>query len=193
MASMYLAGYVRAKGYTPRILDLDMENMTREQVVSYVSSVSPKIIGMTAFTSTVKVAYRLLAAIKKAVPNALTVIGGPHVTFLPDEAVSQEGVDVAALGEGEETLNDLIGAYESGKPLDDVRGIAFKKGDQMKLTQPRPMIENLDEVPFPARDLVSYERYRFNGVLEAPIMTTRGCTFRCQYCSSSEMMGGTHE
>jgi len=189
MASMYLAGYVRGKGYTPRILDLDMENMTREQVVSYVSSMSPKVIGMTAFTSTVKVAYRLLAAIKKAVPNALTVIGGPHVTFLPDEAVSQEGVDVAALGEGEETLNDLIGAYESGKPLEDVRGIAFKKGDQMKLTQPRPMIENLDEVPFPARDLVSYERYRFNGVLEAPIMTTRGCTFRCQYCSSSEMMG----
>ncbi|MGC8661017.1 MAG: B12-binding domain-containing radical SAM protein [Nitrososphaeria archaeon] len=189
MASMYLAGYVRAKGYTPRILDLDMENMTKEQVTSYVSSLSPKVVGMTAFTSTVKVAYRLLSAIKKAVPNALTVIGGPHVTFMPDEALSQEGIDVAAMGEGEATLDDLIGTYESGKSLDSVRGIAYNKGGGIKLNQPRPMIENLDEVPFPARDLVSYERYRWNGVLEAPIMTTRGCTFRCQYCSSSEMMG----
>ncbi len=189
MASMYLAGYARVKGYTPKILDLDMENMAKEQVISYVSSLSPKVIGMTAFTSTVKVAYRLLAAIKRAVPNALTVIGGPHVTFLPQEALSQEGVDVAAMGEGEETLSDIIGTYESGKGLDEVRGIAYKREGSMKLNPPRPMIENLDEVPFPARDLVSYERYRWQGVLEAPIMTTRGCTFRCQYCSSSEMMG----
>ncbi|MDG6927379.1 MAG: B12-binding domain-containing radical SAM protein [Nitrososphaerota archaeon] len=189
MASMYLAGYARAKGYTPRILDLDMENMTKEQVTSYVSSLSPRVVGMTAFTSTVKVAYSLLAEIKRALPNALTVIGGPHVTFMPDEALSQEGIDVAAMGEGEATLDDLIGTYESGKPLEGVRGIAYKKDGSMKLNQPRPMIENLDEVPFPARDLVSYERYRWNGVLEAPIMTTRGCTFRCQYCSSSEMMG----
>ncbi len=189
MASMYLAGYARAKGYTPKILDLDMENMTKDQVVSYVSSISPRVIGMTAFTSTVNVAYRLLDAIKRAVPNALTIIGGPHVTFLPDEALSQEGVDAAALGEGEETLADVIGAYESGKGLDEVRGIAYKREGKMKLNPPRPMIENLDQVPFPARDLVSYERYRWQGVLEAPIMTTRGCTFRCQYCSSSEMMG----
>ncbi|MEM3498882.1 MAG: radical SAM protein, partial [Conexivisphaerales archaeon] len=70
-----------------------------------------------------------------------------------------------------------------------VKGIAYKRYGSMKLNQPRPMIENLDDVPFPARDLVSYERYRWNGTLEAPIMTTRGCTFHCQYCSSSEMMG----
>ncbi|MEM3249278.1 MAG: radical SAM protein, partial [Conexivisphaerales archaeon] len=189
MASMYLAGYVRAKGYTPKILDLDMENMAEEQVTSYVSSLSPKVVGMTAFTSTVKAAYRLLSAIKKAVPDALTVIGGPHVTFMPDEALSQEGIDVAAMGEGEATLDDLISTYESGKPLDGVKGIAYKRYGSMKLNQPRPMIENLDDVPFPARDLVSYERYRWNGTLEAPIMTTRGCTFHCQYCSSSEMMG----
>jgi len=57
------------------------------------------------------------------------------------------------------------------------------------MTAPRPFIQNLDEIPFPARDLVDYESYRWNGVLEAPMLTTRGCTFQCQYCSSSEMMG----
>jgi len=189
MASMYLAGYVRSKGYTPRILDLDIENMTVDQVVSTVSSISPRIIGMTAFTSTVNVAYKLLAAIKKAVPNALTVIGGPHVTFLPDEALSQEGIDVVAIGEGEETLAEVIGAYESGKGLDEVRGIAYIKDGKMKINPPRPLIQNLDQIPFPARDLVSYERYRWQGVLEAPMLTSRGCTFHCQYCSSSEIMG----
>ena len=189
MASMYLAGYVRSKGYTPKILDLDIENMTLDQVVSYVSSISPRIIGMTAFTSTVNVAYGILAAIKKAVPNALTVIGGPHVTFLPDEALSQEGIDVVAMGEGEETLAEVIGTYESNKGLDEVRGIAYKKDGKMKVNPPRPLIQNLDQIPFPARDLVSYERYRWQGVLEAPMLTSRGCTFHCQYCSSSEIMG----
>ncbi|MGC9209351.1 MAG: B12-binding domain-containing radical SAM protein [Nitrososphaeria archaeon] len=190
MASMYLAAYVRKFGFRPRILDLDVESMSDEEVVRQVESASPRVVGMTAFTSTVKTAYRLLNRIKERVSNALTVIGGPHVTFMPEEALSNPGVDVVAIGEGEETLKEILEAQESGKDLSEVRGIAYRKDNgEIKMTPPRPYIANLDDIPFPARDLVDYERYRFNGVLEAPILTTRGCTFQCTYCSSSEMMG----
>ncbi len=190
MASMYLAAYVRKKGFNPKILDLDLENLPVEEVMKTIESSSPKVIGMTAFTSTVKTAYKLLDAIKERFKNILTVIGGPHVTFMPDEALSHPGVDVVAIGEGEETLSELIDAYEKNKDFSEVKGIVYKKNDgEIKMTPPRPFIQNLDEIPFPARDLVDYERYRWNGVLEAPMLTTRGCTFQCQYCSSSEMMG----
>ena len=190
MASMYLAAYVRKMGFNPRILDLDLDYMPPEEVVKYVDSMSPKVVGMTAFTSTVKTAYKLLDMIKEKVKNVLTVIGGPHVTFLPEEALAHSGVDVVAIGEGEQTLYELLDAYEKGKDLSEVKGLAYKKENgQIEYTPPRPFIQNLDEIPFPARDLVNYERYRWNGVLEAPMLTTRGCTFQCQYCSSSEMMG----
>ncbi len=189
MASMYLAAYVRKKGFNPKILDLDLENLSLDDVLKVIESSSPKVIGMTAFTSTVKTAYKLLDAIKARFNDVLTVIGGPHVTFMPDEALSHPGIDVVAVGEGEETLYELIDAYEKGKDFSEVKGVVYKKDGQIKMTPPRPFIQNLDEIPFPARDLVDYERYRWNGVLEAPMLTTRGCTFQCQYCSSSEMMG----
>lgn len=190
MASMYLAAYVRKMGYNPKILDMDLDNLSFEDALKYVESTSPKILGITAFTSTVKTAYKLLDAIKERIKDIVTVIGGPHVTFMPDEALSHQGVDIVAIGEGEETLYELIEAYEKNKDLSEVKGIVYKnKNGEIKMTKPRPFIQNLDEIPFPARDLVDYERYRWNGVLEAPMLTTRGCTFQCQYCSSSEMMG----
>lgn len=190
MASMYLAAYVRKMGYNPKILDMDLKNFSFEDALKYVESTSPKILGITAFTSTVKTAYKLLDAIKERFKDILTVIGGPHVTFMPDEALSHQGVDVVAIGEGEETLYELIEAFDKNKDFSEVKGIFYRnKNGEIKMTAPRPFIQNLDEIPFPARDLVDYESYRWNGVLEAPMLTTRGCTFQCQYCSSSEMMG----
>ncbi len=189
MASLYLAGYLLKNGFSVKVLDLDVNEMTEDELRSYLSSASPAVVGITGFTSTINRSYQLAKLIKEVLPSSLVVIGGPHVTFMPDEALSVQGIDVVAIGEGEETLKELAEAYIKGRQIDGVRGIAYRADGSIRMTPPRPYIQNLDEIPFPARQIVDYEKYRWNGVLEAPILTSRGCTFQCSYCSSSQIMG----
>ena len=123
----------------------------------------------------------------------MLVAGGPLPTLYPDEYL--EAFDVVCVGEGEETMLELVQASEKGVDLSEVRGICFRAKNgtstpsrSVVKTPPRPPIENLDSIPFPARDLydnVAYQDYflkRF-GRKETSIITTRGCPFDCDFCS----------
>jgi anaerobic magnesium-protoporphyrin IX monomethyl ester cyclase len=96
------------------------------------------------------------------------------------------------MGEGEETMVDLINhSSESIQDLDDVRGIVFKDSNtgNLKSTPPRPLINDLDSLPFPARHLVPFESYSASKEQSGGIITSRGCVYSCNYCSSSLIMG----
>jgi radical SAM superfamily enzyme YgiQ (UPF0313 family) len=192
---MYLAAVLEKAGFYVKIIDANLYNILPREIVNIVKRLKPDIIGLTAATATIKTALRYVSEIKKNLSHVFTIIGGPHTTFLPIETLSMsKDLDAVAIGEGEETLLELAESYEKNEPnwLANVKGIAYRtKNDEIKITPMRPFIKDLDSIPFPARHLVPFNEYKlFNK--DSPIgsmITSRGCVFACNYCSSSHLMG----
>lgn len=192
---MYLAAVLEKAGFYVKIIDANLYNILPREIVNIVKRLKPDIIGLTAATATIKTALRYVSEIKKNLSHVFTIIGGPHTTFLPIETLSMsKDLDAVAIGEGEETLLELAESYEKNEPNwpANVKGIAYRtKNDEIKITPMRPFIKDLDSIPFPARHLVPFNEYKlFNK--DSPIgsmITSRGCVFACNYCSSSHLMG----
>ena len=167
--------------------------MGYEKVSEMAEKLNPQVVGVTATTSTIKSALKYVEMIKKILPESLTVIGGPHATFMPFETLnSSEHLDVVVRGEGEETMVDILDqSFQEVPHLDNVSGIVFRdqKTGNLKSTPERPLIKDLDSLPFPARHLVPFESYAASKEQTAGIITSRGCVYSCNYCSSSLIMG----
>jgi len=196
---MYLAASVEQAGFSPHILDANLLNAPPDKVAGILAQVRPDLVGLTATTATISKAFRYIRKIRDVLPECFIFIGGPHVTFLPAETLAGCcELDAVVIGEGEETVVDLVKSFSMTDPHwpDTVRGIAYrhKDGDAKRIivTPARPLIRDLDALPFPARHLVPYNEYKlFNDDAGAGFMiTSRGCTFACNYCSSSHLMGG---
>ncbi|MDD3454600.1 MAG: cobalamin-dependent protein, partial [Methanobacteriales archaeon] len=156
---MYLAASLEKASFSVKIIDDDLKRWGSERIASIIEKLNPLMVGVTATTATIKNSLKYIKTIKNLLPDVLTVIGGPHPTFLPlDTLKSLKELDVVVIGEGEETIVDLAEKYEKKdkKVLEDVRGIAYRKGFKLKVNEPRPLIKDLDKLPFPARHLVAF-------------------------------------
>jgi radical SAM superfamily enzyme YgiQ (UPF0313 family) len=130
-----------------------------------------------------------VADIKAIDPDALTVAGGPHVTFRPEQTLkANPALDIVVLGEGEATIVALTEAVASGRSPDTVPGLVTRQGSQFTRTGSRPPINDLDALGQPARHLLPLGRYR---TLNLPVsmITSRGCPYRCIFCVGRKMVG----
>jgi len=189
---MYLGASLEKASFSVNILDDSLKEWGYNQVNKLVEKLNPLIVGVTATTATIKSSLEYIKSIKRLLPDVLTVIGGPHTTFLPiDTLKSLKELDVVVIGEGEETFTELAEKYEKrGKEgLEEVKGIAYRNQSRIKVNEPRALIQDLDRLPFPARHLVSFKEYETSKNGQAHIITSRGCTYSCRYCSSSLIMG----
>ena len=191
---MYLGGALENASFSVKIIDDDLEKLGHEKISKITSKLNPKIVGITATTSTIKNALEYSNLIKKALPDSLIVLGGPHPTFMPIETLkNSESLDAIVIGEGERTMEELAENYcdaDKGK-LEDIKGIAYYdlKNGNINLNQTRPLIKDLDSIPFPARHLVPFESYSTTKNQSCDMITSRGCVYSCGYCSSSLIMG----
>lgn len=135
---------------------------------------------------------------KNTKPDCITVFGGIHPTIFPEEVLNNKYIDVVCVGEGETTMLELIQTMSKGEGLNKVAGILYKENGKIIKNQARPLIQNLDDVPFPARDLLPMHDYLFTQVgrvgweLPSPstsMITSRGCPFQCTFCSSHLTFG----
>lgn len=183
----YVASNLRNSGYSVQIIDCTF--ITDNQVLHTVRDLSPRVIGIYSMFSMKNSAISLAKLLRAEC--GMLVAGGPFPTLYPEEYL--EAFDVVCVGEGEETMLELVQASEKGLDLSRVRGICYiaKNRTSSKLvvrTPARAPVENLDSIPFPARDLYDNEVYqdyfmkRF-GKKETSIITTRGCPFDCDFCS----------
>lgn len=189
---MYLGASLEKESFSVKIIDDDLKRWGFEKVANIIEKLNPFIVGITATTATIKNSLEYIKSIKRIVPDVLTVIGGPHPTFLPVETLkSLKELDVVVMGEGEETIKKLAEKYEKKdkKGLEDVRGIAYQDQSKIIVNKPRPLIEDLDSLPFPARHLIPFKEYETSKNRQAHIITSRGCVYSCEYCSSSLIMG----
>ena len=174
--------------------------LSYQEIKNRISDYSPDLVGITCLYSTqYPFVRRICQLIKEANSKIITVIGGYHPTFLAKECLEKEGsIDFIVLGEGEHTLLDLLGQIEMGEDLTQVKGIAFRQGNKLQINPKTNYIENLDELPFPARDVLPMEKYFSINIPMSitskhrrctSIMTSRGCTARCIFCPSPNFWG----
>jgi len=172
--------------YNVKILDMRVEEeewsiLLRKNLESF----QPDIVGITCLTPDVFNVYKILQEVKRYDKNILTVVGGHHVTMMPMD-FDKDFVDVIVLGEGQFTFRELVETYRNGKDFSEIKGIAFRKNGIINFTPERELINNLDDYPFPARELTAKYRnkyYRTTWRPVASLMTSRGCPFRCNFCS----------
>jgi radical SAM superfamily enzyme YgiQ (UPF0313 family) len=185
----YLAAALSAAGVEVKVLDLVVFPYSRARLKNLIAAFKPQMAGLTAVTMTFDNAMDVVKDIKGINPEILTVMGGPHISFCAPETLGDyPELDVAVIGEGERTLVELCRAVDNGGALENVKGIAFRRGIDIQFTARREPIENLDELPMPDRRLLPLGRYR---ALNMPISitTSRGCPFKCIFCVGRKMVG----
>lgn len=187
----YLVAAVKEHGYGALAVDLSLRSGRRlqEKVSEIVQKEKPKVIGVSATTETFSNAIRIIRACKKVDPHIKTILGGVHPTFATEECLSFTEVDVVVLGEGEKTIVELADHFlnQRGK-LEAIRGIAFLCEEKVMKTEVRPLIANLDEIPFPMREDFSLGEYR----VPFSVVSSRGCPGRCIFCVSRVLNKGKY-
>jgi anaerobic magnesium-protoporphyrin IX monomethyl ester cyclase len=185
----YIASYLEKYSFKVGVIDANVLQLEAEGVASTIQE-EPALVGISAMTGSIYSAWDIAKSIKKRFPKAIIVLGGHHPSVLPEESLKKEFVDVVVIGEGEETMKELATAIINKiLDLDKIKGIAYKTGpNEIKCTQPRSLIENLDELPFPAWHLFpSLSKYISEAYKKLPvayIFTSRGCPYRCTFCYS---------
>jgi len=187
VAFVYLAGSLRAAGYDPVIYDAMSAWHTYDDIGQRIRDEKPDVVGTTAFTAGIVDALKVLKLAKEVDPRITTIIGNSHPTYCYDEILNapDNPVDYIVMGEGEETVVELMNCLASGGDPVKVRSIAFKQDGNVTVTPPRPFIKDLDSLPM-AWDLVDWKLYTYKPMKDsilAIVSTSRGCSQKCSFCS----------
>jgi anaerobic magnesium-protoporphyrin IX monomethyl ester cyclase len=214
MGILYLAAVVRKAGYEVSCLDAVVEapyqmdkisdticriGLSIDEIMENVVAAKPDLVGISCLFSnqwtTVKILSERIKALDPSIP---VVTGGTHPSFLAERCMKEAPVDFIVMGEGEETFLYLIEHLNKRQGLDELDGLAYRENGEIRINPKRKFIENLDELPFPAHDLVPIEKY-FKTALpmgidmfskrNLPIVTSRGCPCKCTFCSSTHHWG----
>ncbi len=186
LGPLYLASCLREAGLTPGFFDGTHASSVRD-FAEALDAQRPRAVGIYATVISRHVALKMARlAHSRGIP---VVAGGPDPSSAPHVYLQDGSVDAVARGEGEMTVVDLARFFGGQGPgdLQSILGLSIKEGDSVVATPNRPYIENLDQVPYPARDLVDWPSYeattrRFHGVSQTTVMTARGCPFQCTWC-----------
>ncbi len=175
LGSVLLGTIMRNKGYDVRVYIEDIHPIDMAEVMS------ADLVAISAITSTAPQSYRLADKVREA--GIVAVMGGTHVTFLPDEALGH--ADYVVKGEGEFAFQELVDAIQSGEGFEKIQNLSFLKDGKTIHNTERPKIPNLDVNPIPDYGLIT--GWKPGGVVS--IATSRGCPFSCTFCSVPGMYG----
>jgi len=182
-----LASRLREKGYGVQLLDAAEKGLNVASTVEDLASAKPSALVIPCTTPTLEDDLALCRNVKARLPDTATVVFGVHCTESPEEVV-RGGADFAIVGEPEETLSDLADYLRAGegKPPSAIPGLCFLSNGTIQRTEPRPFLPRLDDLPFPAWDLVNLDAYRMP-IRETPfgvVEVARGCPYPCIFCTA---------
>jgi radical SAM superfamily enzyme YgiQ (UPF0313 family) len=186
----YLGAVAEQAGHQVTVIDCQAEKLTYESFRDRLAQTPSDVVGVTATTLLYKSAMQLVTIAKQVQPQAVTVLGGSHGTLWDENALREyPSLDIVVRREGEQTFIELLEKLETKSSLDNVLGITFRKEDKTIRTPDRPFIEDLDSLPFPAHDLLPLEKLKHMGKLLVPLVSSRGCVYWCDFCSTVRMFG----
>jgi len=185
---LYLAARLRQRtGIAPRILDTTFARDADAFLEKELAAEKYDLVGISAMVTMARDAAAAAALVKRIRPETKVILGGPHPTIMAERVLEHPAVDAVCLGEGEETLVEVV---ERGGFL-GVSGVWYKEGAEVKRNPSRPLLKDLDQLPFPAFDLLDFEPYLRGwfqldtvrpGLRGTSVLATRGCPFQCTYC-----------
>lgn len=209
----YIAGALKAAGHTVTVIDglgeqpeathpfnkdIVLNGMTYDEIIARIPA-DVEVIGLSLMFSTNWLSDRkFIDILGERFPAATIIAGGEHITAVPDFCIAQtKHLKVCVLGEGEETVVELLDVIEKGGDLNTVSGITFRSAGNIVTTQRRKRVLEIENIPWPAWELFPLNSYIENnisygvsrGVLQIPLMATRGCPYSCTFCSSPLMWG----
>ncbi len=193
----YLAASLRLHGHEPVILDLARERLDDERGAEAVLARRPDLIGVSILSTAYLPARALIEAVRSRQPGVPLVVGGPHVTALPEDALKSMGVELGVVGEGEKVFPELVDRLAAGQPLDNgLPSVCRQTRGEVTCSRRSDFVQDLDSLPFPAWDLIDPRTYPDlpHQLLHmkfpvAPVMTSRGCPFDCSFCASTTLWG----
>jgi anaerobic magnesium-protoporphyrin IX monomethyl ester cyclase len=173
----YVASSLRAAGHTIELLDGKLDGLTVDDIVTRVRAHPPDLVGITCMTVEYPRAVEIARRIKDERAGVPVMVGGAHVNAVGPGALEEgEGFDYACVGEGEHLVCELADALERDRDPSPIPGLVSRRGDGLVVGPPRPPPDDYDALPFPAWDL-------FRPVRTLPLITHRGCPFKCVFCS----------
>jgi len=190
---MSLAAYVRTKFPVDiRILNQRLDNCGADEIAKRAKDFGADLVGLSALTTTACLLPDITAKVRAALPDAFVVLGGPHVSSVGALSLESVKADAAVSGEGERAFELLIGArFFGGDDLGAIPGLIWRASDGTVISNSGDplIVENLDELPMPAYDLIDLPAYWYRRTIApmlyrryAPLITTRGCPFQCIWC-----------
>ncbi len=187
----YIAAVLLRQGYEVEIYNQDLHHYPESHLLQYLNAEKFDVVGLSFIAGyyQYKKALKISEAINKSQNKPFYIIGGHGPSPEPEYFLRKTKADAIVVGEGEATIVELIEALKNKKLLNQIKGIAFRKGDNITINERRPSIEDIDSIPFPAYELFPIEYYRLlrmphcnNSDLVMPMLSGRGCPFRCNFC-----------
>ncbi len=174
--------------YEVKIVDYSLIEHAREKFIEDFKAFKPDYLVLNVATTTLESDLSVLPIAKEIAPEVITIAKGAHfLTSNTDELYKHKSLDLVIVGEAEETLKEIL----EQKPFNEIKGLCYRDGFVAKYTGKRPFIENLDELPFPARHLVNNNLFKRpdNNKVQAIIKVSRGCPHHCFFCLATPVSG----
>ncbi len=188
----YLSAFLKQNGHEVEVLDLGLKQDV-PSIAKVLKAFDPHLVGISAYTPNVLDGFEVIKVIKSIDKKYITVMGGPHSTSIPEETLEAcPHLDFIIIGEGEATLLELCNNLEGKDDITKVAGLCYRQDGKVVRTKARFLIEKLDDLPFPDRDIIApyYQKLKiFDHNLNLPldkimeVITSRGCTDFCTFCT----------
>src|SRR3989338_1585188 len=189
MGLAYVGAVLEANSDKVKIIDIDADKIKESNFIQLIKSSAFDMVGVTALTPSFSKAIAI-TKIVKANSNAYTILGGIHPTIMPEDSLKPDTVDFFVIGEGEDTIKDLINCLKNDQDLSSVNGLGYKKNGDIVINRARELITDLDDLPLPARHLFKNRNYTYPDALlypTLPVITSRGCPGNCTYCNTKNI------
>jgi radical SAM superfamily enzyme YgiQ (UPF0313 family) len=197
----YIASILRKK-HEVKLIDLDLEKEKFDRIGEIIQKSNPDVLMVSALTPQIEYAYSIIKTAKKINEKIVAIVGGPHASALPERTLKEcKEIDIVVIGEGEyisERICDIISKDKNflkniEKRLKAINKICFRKGKKIFTNEQKTEFVDVNKIPFPARDLLKFDKYDGWGVKKASpsthIIASRGCPFNCVYCSEKVVFG----
>ncbi|MCD6326842.1 B12-binding domain-containing radical SAM protein [bacterium] len=183
---LYLAAVLKQRGLAEvEVYDANVERDDDDTFKSRLSQSGANILGFTSSTFEWLTTVGAVKLAREVLPESLIVVGGPAVGAYPEECLSFDEIDIGVIGEGEVTFAEIVARFNDGERLQGIAGTVYRDNGEVLLASPRPFVSDLDSIPFPARELVDRDAYSAIFIRKpfATLITSRGCPFKCTFCS----------
>lgn len=184
--------YLAGKGFKNYIDSLnEPRSLIWDEIASTINRIAPSVVGISTKSQNYASACNIARIVKSLDKDVLVLFGGPHVTLIKSMLLENSNIDIGVIGEGEETLVEILDILENSKPLSLIKGIVYRDVNRIVETQPREHISDLDSLPFPVsvaeNCLIDFAKYPLQAFKH--IFAVRGCPFACTFCGSRYTWG----